>query len=287
MSDAQQQEEIEDRGDVVAAEEPAAPTAEPEASAPTPEPAPQVERDYRIPKERFDEVNEQLREARLARQEERQARLDAEARLREATAPKVPVFDARAAEADYLDAVANGETEKAKALWSKIRDYERTEQSERMSAALRAEVEKARAQVQIDVMAEALIEKYPFLDPANESANQEAIKEVVEWRDYYIAAKKLSPAQALKQAVNRIAQNYAKGQTTIPTQGIAAGIDRAQAQRQANAKAASQLPPNTAQAGIGERATRAQKADVEKMTDTEFAALTPEERAKLRGDTLA
>lgn len=280
MSNEQQQDEIEDRGDVVATPE-AAEARAAEARAAEPEP-PKPDREALIPRSRFDEINERLREERQARQDERQARLDAEARLREASAPKTPPFDVRATEKEYLDAVNEGDRDKAADLWNKIREHERHQHTAQMTATLKAEVEQARAQVQLEVMAETLVEKYPFLDPAGETANPAAIKEVVEWRDYYIVSKKLSPAQALKQAVSRVAPNY----TTPAQSGITAGIDRTAAQKAANAKAAAALPPNTAQMGVGERALRPEKLDVAKMTDKEFSALSEDERAKLRGDAV-
>ena len=120
-----------------------------------------------------------------------------------------------------------------------------------------------------------------------DAANPAAIAEVVEWRDYYHMAKRMPLHQALKEAVKRVAPAYAKAAT--PPQGIAgpSGADRTQAQRMANAKASAQLPPSTAQAGIGERANRAAKMDIGKMSDAEFDSLSADERAKLRGDAMA
>lgn len=39
--------------------------------------------------------------------------------------------------------------------------------------------------------------------------------------------------------------------------------------------------------GIGERANRAAKMDIGKMSDAEFDSLSADERAKLRGDAMA
>lgn len=282
MSD-EQDINLEDRGDVVADDQPEHQDPSPQAAEAEP---PKPGREAFIPRDRFDEVNERLKEERQARQEERQARLDMEARLRALETPRAPAFDAKAAERAYLDAVEEGNRDKAAALWTQIREHERAQQSAHVTATLKAEMEHARAQVQMEVVAEALVEKYPFLDPASDAANPDAIKEVVEWRDYYIVAKKMTPAQALKQAVNRIAPNHAKA-ASATQQGITAGLALTQAQRLANAKAAAQLPPNTAQAGIGERAMRQEKIDVANMSDKEFSSLSDEERAKLRGDTVA
>lgn len=279
MSDEDYTASPEERGDIVTEADPTAPDVAAEAEAPAPEPAPasQVERDYRIPKERFDEVNDQLRE-------ERRARLEAEARLREATTPKAPAFDAKAAEKAYHAAMADGDTSKAETLFEQIREHDRRGITDHLTAQVRQELAATREQMALEAAAEAMVDKYPFLDASSPEANAKAINEVVEWRDYYVLAKQLSPAQALKHAVARVAPTYAKAAGQSAATQTAA--DRTQAQRLANAKAAATLPPSTAQVGIGERATRAQRVDVAKMSDAEFAALPDEERAKLRGDVV-
>lgn len=268
-------QETEDRGDELPADDL---TAEPEVTAepePAPEPAP-PEPEPRIPLARFNEVNERLRE-------ERAARIEMESRLRALEAPKPPTFDPAQAEREYLDAIAEGDKEKARDAWTKIRAHERRMQEEMLTSKMTAELDRHRQQTALEVTAEALTEKYPFLDPAHETADEKAISEVVEWRDYYHLAKKLPLHQALKEAVKRVAPAYVKA----PVASITGGVDRTQAQRLANARAAAQLPPSTAQAGIGERATRAVKVDVSKMTDAEFDALPASERAKMRGDAAA
>lgn len=273
-------DDIEDRGDELPNEPEATqePTAEPEA--PPPAPDPEVPRAQFVPRERFDEVNERLRD-------ERHARMAMEERLRALETPKPPAFDAAKAERDYLEAVAEGDKDKARDLWTQIRTYERRQQEEQLTARVRAELDQHRQQTALEIAAEALTEKYPFLDPNQDAANPAAIAEVVEWRDYYHMAKRMPLHQALKEAVKRVAPAYAKAAT--PPQGIAgpSGADRTQAQRMANAKASAQLPPSTAQAGIGERANRAAKVDIGKMSDAEFDSLSADERAKLRGDAMA
>lgn len=279
MSDENLTPTPEDRGDLVTEPEATeAPAEDRLPVAPQPEPAAKLpEREIHIPKERFDEVNERYRE-------ERQARLEAEARLRDLQTPKPPPFDAKAVEKAYLAAVAEGDVDKAATLSEQIRDHDRRGIVDQLSAQVRRELDATREQMTLETAVEAVVEKYPFLDSTSAEASPDAIKEVVEWRDYYMVAKRLPPAQALKQAVNRVVPAYVKA----GGQGAAeqAGADRTQAQRLANAKAAAALPPNTAQMGLGERAARAGKADVVKMSDAEFAALPDDERAKLRGDTV-
>ena len=263
----------EERGDVVLPEAPSDPLPEPEAPQPEPEATEaKPEHAATIPRSRFEEVNEKLHQ-------ERQARLVAEARLRELQTPPVPPFDAQAAEREYLDAVTDGDREKARDLWTKIREHERRQTAEQLAAQVRSELTRSTEQMALATTAESLTEKYPFLDPNHATANPQAIQEVVEWRDYYIHAKGLTPAAALKKAANRIVPAY-----TAPD--ASAGADRTQAQRMTNAKVAATLPPSTTKAGLGERAIPAPKLDVSKMSEREFEALSEDERAKLRGDVV-
>lgn len=269
--------ENEDRGDEIAAEEtPLAEGVEPESPAPEPSTAPEPS----VPHARFEELNQRLKL-------EQASRLDAEARLhallRQEEAKKPPPFDVAAAEKDYLKAVLDGDVDKASTLMSTIRRHDRQQLEEEITARTQREIAQATARTALETIAEAATQQYPFLDPQHASANPTAIAEVVEWRDYYLVAKGLTPAKALKAAVDRVAPTYASAPDAKTAPGEPSA--RTQAQRQANAKASAQQPP--ALAGIGERATRQTPSDIAKMTDTEFAALSAAEKAKLRGDLAA
>lgn len=280
--------EIEDRGDILPDVDPLEDSSSPPSEQPTetppdgesstPEPAGKPHGNIYVPKARFDEVNGQLRE-------ERQARMDMELRLRALEMPKVAPFNLKEVEKAYLAAVEEGDRDKAAALFEQIRDHDRRSLTEQMTAQMRQEMAATQARQALETAAEAIVEKYPFLDSTHPEANAAAIGEVVEWRDYYMVAKQLTPAQALKKAVERVAPAYVKAAGQSHGQQLAE--QRTQAQRLANAKAAAAIPPNTAQAGMGERAVRVEKADVVKMSDAEFAAIPNEELKKLRGDVVA
>lgn len=280
------QTEKEDRGDDFIPDETAPveiPPPSPESATPESESAtPKSEADEKfVPHHRFEELNQRLRL-------ERESRLDMESRLnsllQQEEAKKTPPFDAEAAEKNYLKAVLDGDTDQAVTLMRAIRHHERQQLEAEMTARTHREIEQATARTALETVAESAVQQYPFLDPNHASANPDAIAEVVEWRDYYLVAKRMTPAQALKQAVQRIAPGYAKGDTS--PQGIAGNIpDRTLSQRQANAKAASQQPPPLG--GVGARAQRQATADIEKMSEADFAALPAAEKARLRGDTVA
>lgn len=273
--------ENEDRGDDFIPDESPVEPETPETPADSTEPAPPPvtgETQPSVPHARFEELNQRLKL-------EQASRLDMEAKLnallRQEEAKKTPPFDAAAAEKDYLKAVVDGDMEQAARLMSTIRRHERQQLEQDVTERTQRQIEQATARAALETVAEAAIQQYPFLDPQHASANQTAISEVVEWRDYYLVAKGMTPAKALKAAVDRIAPTYAKTPPAAPT--ITSGA-RTQAQRQTNAQASVQQPP--ALDGIGERAARQARTDVTKMTDAEFAALSAAEKAKLRGDAV-
>jgi len=274
--------ENEDRGDDFIPDESPVEPETPETPADSTEPAPPPvtgETQPSVPHARFEELNQRLKL-------EQASRLDMEAKLnallRQEEAKKTPPFDAAAAEKDYLKAVVDGDMEQAARLMSTIRRHERQQLEQDVTERTQRQIEQATARAALETVAEAAIQQYPFLDPQHARANPTAIAEVVEWRDYYLVAKGLTPAKALKAAVDRVAPTYASAPDAKTAPGEPSA--RTQAQRQANAKASAQQPP--ALAGIGERATRQTPSDIAKMTDTEFAALSAAEKAKLRGDAV-
>lgn len=279
--------EKEDRGDdfipepeeiaETPAEEPAAATEEPVTEPIT---AKADEREPMIPHARFEELNQRLKL-------EQASRLELESRLnelaRKTEAPKPPPFDAGAAEKDYLKAVLEGDIDRASVLMGAIRAHERQQIEAEVTVRTRAEIEQARALTALETVAEAAVQQYPFLDPTSPSANPAAIAEVVEWRDYYVVAKGMKPAAALKSAVARVAPAHNK----TPPAAQTAPNERTLAQRQANAKISAQQPPTLSGVGVGDRAQRQARTDPEKLTDAEFAALPAAEKARLRGDIAA
>lgn len=273
-------QEPEDRGDEVSDIDAEPTPAAPESEAPA-APEPDPPKPDMVPHARFEELNQQLK---LEREDRRalEARLnDFMARQHEPKPEPPPAFDLAAANKAYMEAVVEGKHDDAARVLSSILDDQRKRVEAEVSTRTRREIESAQIQQAVEAVAEKAAAEYPFLDSTKPDANQAAIQEVVEWRDYYIIAKKMTPAKALHEAVRKIAPSYVKP----PAEGIAAGTDRALEQRQANAKAAAQQPPDLT--GIGERAARTVKPDVGKMTDAEFEALPENERARLRGDVAA
>ena len=162
----------------------------------------------------------------------------------------------------------SGEKEQAIALRAQINEHIDA-QSE--SAAERKLQEREASSSFNQAVAKATAD-YPFLDPAKDVADAQAIADVVEWRDFYISRGD-SPANAISLAVAKIAPMYQKQEPAQP-QGPSA---RQQQAIQRAAKDSSAQPPKM-DAGVGNRGIPAGNAildDVDK-----WSAATQEERMK-------
>lgn len=288
----------EDRGDNL---EPA--TATPAATSPAPaetsteqgaEQEPEDTKAHQtIPKARFNEVNEARkeaeREAEALRQELealRQQRAPAQSpTAAPAEAPAEP-FNIEAAEQRFIDLLMEGETAEA----AKLRTQINAELTNRAAAYAieQQNAETARKQAQaemVDVQAVAsqAVVDYPYLETPEGADVLAMIKAA---RDASIA-KGTKPSVALKQAVDRIAPKFAPEGSEIPVKGFTGDkptVDTRNQNAIARGVKAAEAQAPAVQAGIGNRATTG-TVDVANMTDEQFDALSPAEKAKLRGDT--
>lgn len=233
----------------IAAEEAATAAAEPEAAeaAVAEEEQTPAKRDAVIPRARFDDVN-----AKLHAQREENERLRAELDAKVAAPTKASgTVDVDALEEAYFDAMIGGDKDAAKTIRAQINAeiYRRAEESS--TATVSRALSEREATTEFARAVSKTVEAYPFLDSASSKANADAIGEVVEWRDFYIA-KGDSPAAALQKAAAKVAPMYvaepSKDQSAEPV------ADKRQQQALVNgAKAAAAQPPRV-DAGVGNRA---------------------------------
>lgn len=202
---------------------------------------PQPKRDTVIPRARFDEVN-----AKLHAEREEAARLRAEL---EALTKKPEPTDNNidTLEDEYFEAMIAGDKTKAKEIRATINTeiFNRAQAASAETAA--ATLTQREMQTSFSRAVEQTVSAYPFLDSTKPEANAEAIAEVVEWRDFFIA-KGESPAVALQKAAGKVAPLYAaKSEPTPPA------VDtRKQKAVEVAAKTANAQPPSV-EAGVGNR----------------------------------
>jgi hypothetical protein len=237
-----------------------------------------------VPHARFNEVNQgkKAAEARVHELELQLARLNGKA---EASAPKdeqkqeAAAYDFDVAEANYQDALLDGDKTKANAIRAEIRTHEREAArieaeaaADRRYSTNKAADDAKRAKLEFDLEVSKAYSAFPFLNGESADANPEAIEEVLVWHQSQMGKGK-SPAEAMAAAVARVAPRYAKPdekETAAPVvkPDIQKGIDRA-----------NKVPskPN----GVGARAST---LDVSKMTGKDLKSLSAEDEASLAGD---
>ncbi len=213
----------------------------PEAAA-TEEETPPAKRDPVIPRARFDEVNAKLH---AAREEAEQLRAALEAKAAPEPASAV---DVDALEDQYFEAILEGDKDKAKGLRSKINAEIYNKAEAASTAAVSASLSQREAKTSFEKAVAQTVTDFPFLDSNSPESSPEAIAEVVEWRDFYIA-KGDSPASALQKAAQKVAPLYA---TASPDTQPPATDKRKQA-AVANAAKANAAQPPRVDAGVGNR----------------------------------
>lgn len=242
------------------------------------------EGNVRIPKGRFNEVNERMKaaEAELAIlksqtniQQQDQSTQDREREL------NPPSFDFDAKEAERDEALLDGDTALAKSLSAEIRQAMLVEAGK----IAQAEVAKIKTDEIANTnhraaqeAANKAVADYPFLND-----DPEAYDEVVALRDTYTRTG-LSLPEAITKAADRVAIIYG----IAPVEGVAPAqvASRTEAARSRNADAANRQPPPTLKMGSGNRAQADKTLNTLVMSSDEIAALPQAERKRLRGDTL-
>ena len=212
-----------------------------------------AKRDAVIPRARFDEVNAKLHAEREAREAAESRLAEMERRRRENQSNKdkqaaTSEADIDALEDQYFEAILEGDKDKAKGLRSKINAEIYNKAEAASTAAVSASLSQREAKTSFEKAVAQTVTDFPFLDSNSPESSPEAIAEVVEWRDFYIA-KGDSPASALQKAAQKVAPLYA---TASPDTQPPATDKRKQA-AVANAAKANAAQPPRVDAGVGNR----------------------------------
>ena len=231
------------------------------------------EKAHMVPKSRMDEEI-----ARRRQLEDRLAKLEDDAKPQEAPEPE---FDFDSKEAEYMDAVLDGETDKAKAVRKEIRDEERKAMASELRKDIHNTTNVTKQQLDLDVAVSEMMTSYPVLDTSSDSADQALIAEANELMGMY-ANTGMASADALRKAVRMtLASNMPELLQPKAVETKAAPKKRTTDVRQ-KLEAASKQPAKLA----GESAvTRGEDViNIGTMTDNDFDKLSDAQMKRLRGD---
>jgi len=239
-----------------------------------------------IPKGRFNEVNNELKElkAKLEALEKGKSPDGEHADDDAGNLPPDPRAELKTLRQLQKDALLEGDQEEYDRLTDEIdvkqieiaKTELRTEQQQEMTQAeLKRELGKA-AREAFDI--------YPFLDNANpETCDPDAVS-AVRTRRFQLEAEGLNPIEALRKAVEEKGPKFAKanGYEVDTSKADKIREERAQAAREKAAAASLAQPVELKGKGEQEKL----KIDVSKMSDAEYGKLPENVKARLRGDIL-
>lgn len=280
-----------DRGDdfnPTTDEVPAEAAAAEPAAAETPEAEDDAAQAARmIPKSRFDEVNNAKK---LAEQENQRLLNEIEALRKGGEAPaEVPAAAEPAPEIADLErqkfaAMLEGDEEKVVELGMKINNIIRAESKREALNEIKHDNAQATTAQAVSTAASAVIGKYPAFDDSHADANQEAIEELVELRDFYITAKGMTPAEAIIKAGDKVAKlfGFADG-PAAPVAPAAPVVDPRTVVAIKRGAAITEAQPSTAAVGVGTRLDGG-SVNIADMTEDQFDALPEAEKRRARGD---
>lgn len=213
-----------------------------------------------------------------------------------ATADTTPAFDMKAQIKARNAALLEGDEDKAAEIDLAIEEYRNTTIRQAARQEAMQDFTAAQQKAALDGIVTEAFGKYTFLNDQSEDYNEEALDEVMMYRNHYLTKGDSLP-QALAKAIEKVCPQYVEGGgegdgdggegAGKPAAAAAAGKrDAAKVLR--NARAARSQPPETARAGTANRETiDVSKLDIENMSDDKFDALPADVKARIRGDAVA
>lgn len=232
-------------------------------------------KEQRIPKQRFDEVNDRRKaaEKKLA---------DYEAAQDAAKAAEEGQFDFDAKEREYMELTVDGEFDKALAIRSEIRAAESAKYEQTATTAAANAREATKADLVFQETVTDLEAKYPSMAPNGENFDQTLVDEVLSLHEGFINQGLDAPA-AITKAVKYVAK-----MNDIPAVGDEPAADPdptpkpkpvSKTDNKAKAKAKTTQPQQLPKASDREPAM-----DMDSMSEEDFDALPESKKRELRGD---
>ena len=231
------------------------------------------EKSHMVPKARMDEEI-----ARRRQLEDRLAKLEDDAKPQKAPEPE---FDFDSKEAEYMDAVLDGETDKAQKVRKEIRSAERESMAKELRQDIHNTTNVTKQHLDLDVAVADMMESYPVLDSKSDEADADLIAEANELMGMY-AEKGMAQADALRKAVRMtLAANMPELLQPKAVQSKPAAKKRTTDVKQ-KLEAANKQPAKLKGESAATRGNDV--VDISTMTDADFDKLSDAQMKRLRGD---
>ena len=229
----------------------------------------------RIPKHRFDEVNERRKaaEARLAKIEKDKTANGGE--------PEID-FDFNAKEDEYMDAVLDGDKDKAKNVRQEIRNAEKQLYQQQMEQTSVSTREQTKAELDLNTTIQNLQTEYPVFDGQSEQYDSNLTEEALDLFEGF-KGRGYDPTTAMNRAVRYVVRANGLEETSAapadpePAQPESQHKATPEQGRGKTKRAAKQPPEPTGH-------TVSEQPDIMNMSEEDFDKLSDQELRKLRGD---
>ena len=185
-----------------------------------------------------------------------------------------------------MDAVLDGDKDKAKAIRKEIRQAESSKMEAELTKDIESKVSRTSTANAVQDAASAIEEAFPIFDANSDQFNKELTDEVNKYMTGFISAGQ-NPVEALEEATTYVLQKHNMIDSSTGAEVPVLGKAKEQKKRSQVSKklkaADSQPPelPGESSAAKGEKAL-----DVHNMTAEEFDALPEATLKRLRGDVL-
>lgn len=231
------------------------------------------EKSHMVPKSRMDEEI-----ARRRQLEDRLAKLEESAKPQEAPEPE---FDFDGKEAEYMDAVLDGETDKAQKVRKEIRSAERDSMAKELRKDIHNTTNVTKQQLDLDVAVSDMVASYPVLDSNSEQADADMIADANELMGMY-AERGMAQADALRKAVRMtLASSMPELLQPKAVESKPTAKKRTTDVKQ-KLEAANKQPAKLAGESAATRGNDV--VDISTMTDADFDKLSDAQMKRLRGD---
>ena len=223
-----------------------------------------------IPKSRLDEV--------LAQNKALKKRIEQSEKVQKEIEETPEAYDFDSREEEYMDAVLDGDKDKAKAIRKEIRQAEASKMESELTRDIEQKVTRSSTETAIQDAAHAIEEADDF--------NETLTAEVNKYMTGFVQSGQ-NPVEALEEATTYVLQknNMLDASTeSVPTLGNTDPTAKKKAQVSKKLKAAESQPPDLpgeSSANKGE-----QPYDLNNMTEEEFDALPEATLKRIRGDIL-
>lgn len=231
-----------------------------------------------IPKSRLDEV--------LAQNKALKKRIEQSEKVQKEIEETPEAYDFDSREEEYMDAVLDGDKDKAKAIRKEIRQAEASKMESELTRDIEQKVTRSSTETAIQDAAHAIEEAFPIFDSNSDDFNETLTAEVNKYMTGFVQSGQ-NPVEALEEATTYVLQknNMLDASTeSVPTLGNTDPTAKKKAQVSKKLNAAESQPPDLpgeSSANKGE-----QPYDLNNMTEEEFDALPEATLKRIRGDIL-